>query len=110
MSFSFDMYFRRLQYNLIVNLTDTFACTGLFSEPFKQIFMHISEKLKTDIQMKLQSSMTSIFHISIGTIIVSCFMFLLIIIYLIYHRNLISTMNQSLATLRNGEENKKTKE
>lgn len=54
--------------------------------------------------------MASIFQISIGTIFVGCFMFLLIIAYLVYHRNVISTMNQALATLRIGEENKKTKE
>lgn len=107
------MYFRRLQYNLIVNITDTFASTGLFSEPFKHVFVHISEKIKQEIYVSLDNSIASIFNLSIGIIFISCFMFLFIIFYMIYHRNIIKTMNEGLVTLtggRKGEEEKKLKQ
>lgn len=43
---SLDLYFRKVQYNIVTNLTDTFASTGIYSEPFKKIFLHISTEIR----------------------------------------------------------------
>lgn len=41
-----DLYFRRINYNLIVNVTDTFGSNGIYSEPFKKLFKHFSINIR----------------------------------------------------------------
>ena len=41
-----DLYFRRVNYNLMVNLTDTFASNGIYSEPFKDLFKYFSVNIR----------------------------------------------------------------
>lgn len=40
-SLGLDLYFRRMNYNLIANITDTFASTGIYSDPFKELFKYL---------------------------------------------------------------------
>lgn len=37
-----SLYFRRMYYNLISDLGQTYGSNGIYSEPFKQIFQYFS--------------------------------------------------------------------
>jgi hypothetical protein len=41
-----DLYFRWVQYNLVANITDTFASTGLYSNAFKTTFKYFSQQIQ----------------------------------------------------------------
>lgn len=41
-----DLYFRRVNYNLVVNLTDAFGSNGIYSEPFKDLFKYFSVNIR----------------------------------------------------------------
>lgn len=45
-----DLYFRRMRYHLIANITDTFAHTGVFSDPFRDLFLYLGELIQDDMK------------------------------------------------------------
>ena len=47
------MFYRRTEYNFISNLSDTFSSTGVYSDPFKALFLHFSDQVKHEIDLKM---------------------------------------------------------
>lgn len=81
-----DFYFRRMHYSLVTNVTDTFAATGLFSDPFKGVFKYLAGKIKEEVGSNLVTSRSNILVFSVMVVISSVLLIVAVITTIVYYK------------------------
>lgn len=94
-----DLYFRRINYNLIVNVTDTFGSNGIYSEPFKKLFKHFSINIRQQISGKLKQFRSSLLVIAIMVTLMSFFLIVIFFVSLAYFKTKMRRVGKGLVDL-----------
>ena len=96
---SLDLYFRRMIYYSYTNLTDAVPSTGIYSDPFKQLFKYFTERITAETNDKFTSVRTSVLAIAILLNILSCLLIIIFIVNVGYFKRKTSALSKGLICL-----------
>lgn len=94
-----DLYFRRMNYNLVTNLTETYASNGIYSEPFKEIFKYFSIKIRTEIELKMATIRSTLLTIAVMVTTLSFVLIFMLFISMAYFKTKMGQIGRCLANL-----------
>lgn len=96
---SLDIYFRRMLYNLVANLEDAMPPTGIYSQPFKQIFKYFTASIESETAQIITNIRGSLLSVAITVVCISFLLIVVIVVATVYFEYKMKDVSKGLMTV-----------
>lgn len=83
---------------MVSNLTDSFASSGVYSDPFKQLFQYLAHEISDYTYEKIVEIRAQLLILAIMVSAMSFFLIVILVITIVYFRRKVTTINNGLVS------------